>query len=174
MSSHGVQAIRQSRAAVFTPDLPCAAHARSNDDPRAVYRYRFCPSPTRRILAIGALRRDLSPAAFTRQSEARNPVNECNAGASAMFFRTASTVRSNSTSLITRSKAGPTFCRLVGKRARARHRSSREFVVRRLCHGRFGGKIGPKSGRSSPHDSRNRRFHRRMVATPWPYLPDAC
>ena len=124
--------------------------------PVSFQRYRFCPSPTRRILAIGTLRRDagLSPAAFARQSEARNPVNECNVVASAISFRTASTIRSNSTSLITRSKAGPTFCRPVGKRARAEHRSSREFVVRRLGHGRFGGKIGPKSGRSSPRASR--------------------
>jgi hypothetical protein len=51
---------------------------------------------------MGAWRRDagLSPAAFARQSEARNPVNEFNAGATAISFRTASTIRSNSTSLI--------------------------------------------------------------------------
>ena len=73
----------------------------------SLHRYRFCPSPTRRILTIGAWRReaDLSPAAFSRQSEARNPVNECNAGTSAISFRTASTTRSNSNSLITRSSA---------------------------------------------------------------------
>jgi len=47
----------------------------------------------------------LSPAAFTRQSEARKLVNELNAGTSAISFRTASTIRSNSTSLIARSIA---------------------------------------------------------------------
>jgi hypothetical protein len=47
----------------------------------------------------------LSPAAFKRQAEARNPVNEFNAGATAISFRTASTIRSNSTSLIARSIA---------------------------------------------------------------------
>jgi hypothetical protein len=46
--------------------------------------------------------------------------------------------------------AGPTFCRPVRKRARAEHTSSRDFVVRRLGHGHFRGKNGPKSGRSSP------------------------
>ena len=70
--------------------------------------------------------------------------------------------------------AGPTFCRPVRKRARAEHRSSREFVVRRLGHGRFGGKIGPKSGRSSPRRSQDRWFHSPVPATPWPNLPDAC
>jgi hypothetical protein len=70
--------------------------------------------------------------------------------------------------------AGPTFCRPVRKRARAEHTSSREFVVRRLGHGHFGGKNGPKSGRSSPHTSQNCWFHRPMAVTPWPNLADAC
>jgi hypothetical protein len=47
----------------------------------------------------------LSLAAFARQAEARNPVNEFSAGSCAISFRTASTVRSNSTSLIARSIA---------------------------------------------------------------------
>jgi hypothetical protein len=54
----------------------------------------------------------LSPAVFARQSEARNAVNECTAGASAISFRTASTIRSKSTSLIrTLHCASPAFCR---------------------------------------------------------------
>jgi len=67
--------------------------------------------------------------------------------------------------------AGPTFCRQDRKRDRAEHRSSREFVVRRLGHGRFGGKIGPKSGRSSPRASQDRWFHRPMAATLGPACP---
>ena len=70
--------------------------------------------------------------------------------------------------------AGPTFCRPVRKRARAEHTSSREFVVRRLGHGHFDGKNGPKSGRSSPRTSQNRWFHITAAATAWPNLPDAC
>jgi len=63
---------------------------------------------------MGAARRvvGLSSAAFARQPEARNPVTEFNVGASAISFRTASTIRSNSTSLIrTLHCASPAFCR---------------------------------------------------------------
>src|SRR6185369_10229188 len=102
----------------------------------------------------GASRRDvgLSAAGFTRPAEPRHPVNEFNAGASAISFRTASTIRSNSTSLIARSIApGPAFCRQDDKRDRAEHRSPCKFVVWRLARGRFDGKKRSKSGTAGPH-----------------------
>lgn len=140
----------------------------------ASHLYRFCPSPTRRIRAIGALRRDLSTTARWRQSEARNPVNECNVGTSAISFRTASSIRSNSISLITRSKAPGrhSVARSVRGPALSRHHHASLLFEGSATVASMAKKGRNREGQARA--SRKRWFRGPAGATAWPNLPDAC
>jgi len=125
---------------------------------------------------MGAGRRvvGLSSAAFARQPEARNPVTEFNVGASAISFRTASTIRSNSTSLIARSIA-------PGRHSAARTIRGTALIPDRHASLLFEGSLAVASvAKKGRNRERSNHALAKPVAPmtcgghPWPNLSNAC
>ena len=173
MSSRDVQAIRQSRATVFMRALPCAAALTPAPvtaqcaSPISLLPFAHAANPGDGSAAAGLVAGGFhapvgGPQPCQRMQRRRQRDFLAHGIDSSLEFHFAHR---------TLQCAGPTFCRQDRKRDRAEHRSSREFVVRRLGHGRFGGKIGPKSGTSHLG---NRYLPTTCSRHPWPCLPDAC